>query len=277
MRRALPLAVVALVCLAGCGGLVGDGSSPASTSTPADVPTDSPLVNPPPGLSEDGVTGVQTLVDAHTDALDNRSFTERRSDRLLAANGTTLAATNSTGRVNDAHDRAATSYRLTGIPASSERYVPWFDQSVTRLDQWYNGSQFVLRGDGPNGTMYASVPPLGTPTWGPTTALERFYYAAESTRVSSENGSIEVQLDGVTGNWSIARVSVTVTDGTVTVTMTDDGRVTQYRTEFTGTLERAPNTTVEGEQVVEYTAVGETTVDRPEWVDSARNATTTIN
>jgi len=277
MRRALPLAVVALVCLAGCGGLVGDGSNPTSTSTPANVPTDSPLVDPPTGLTEDGVTGVQTLVEAHIDALDNRSFTERRSDRLLAANGTTLAATNSTQRVNDAHDRAATTYRLTGIPASSERYVTWFDQSVTHLDQWYNGNRSIYRGGGPDGTMYASGPPRDRRTWVSTTALERSYYAAESTTVSSENGSIEVQLDGVTGNWSIARVPVTVTDATVTVTMTADGRVTQYRTEFTGTLERAPNTTVEGEQVVEYTAVGETTVDRPEWVDSARNSTTTID
>jgi hypothetical protein len=239
------------------------------------VPTDSPLTNPPTGLTEDGVTGVQALVEAHIAALDNRSFTERRSDQLLAANGTTIAMTNSTKRVNDTHDRVATTYRLTGIPASSERYVVWFDQSVTHFDQWYNGNRSVYRGDGPDGTAYASTPPRDRRTWVSTTALERYYYAAESTTVSSENGRIEVQLNGVTGNWSTARVPVTVTDGTVTVTMTDDGRVTQYRTEFTGALRRAPNTTVEGEEVVEYTAVGETSVDRPDWVDSARSATTT--
>lgn len=119
MRRALPLAVVALVCLAGCGGLVGGGSSPTSNSTPANVPTDSPLTNPPDGLTADGVVDGSDLAAVHSDALDDRSYSVRRTDRLVAANGTTLSTTNNTQRVSDSHERAISTQQQTGLAVTS--------------------------------------------------------------------------------------------------------------------------------------------------------------
>jgi len=199
MRRALPLAVVALVCLAGCGGLVGGGSSPTSNSTPANVPTDSPLTNPPDGLTADGVVDGSDLAAVHSDALDDRSYSVRRTDRLVAANGTTLSTTNNTQRVSDSHERAISTQQQTGLAVTSGGYARFFDRSVTQVGSWYDGERYIVRVKGPNGTASAPLMPTGTPGQQPSRTFRRYYLDAKSETVSSENGTITVRLSGVTG------------------------------------------------------------------------------
>jgi len=83
--RARALAVVALVCLAGCSGLFGDpAETDRETLTPAPVPTDDtetetrPL---PPGVGGGGELRLDALVAAHRTALTDRSYVwyERRA------------------------------------------------------------------------------------------------------------------------------------------------------------------------------------------------------
>jgi hypothetical protein len=79
-----PVAVAAVVVLAGCGALAGavsddPGRSEAtSTLTPVPVPevtaTPVPL---PPGVNESGVRDADALLDAHQSALQGRSYTLR--------------------------------------------------------------------------------------------------------------------------------------------------------------------------------------------------------
>lgn len=78
--RALLLTV--LLVLAGCNGLLGDGT-PTSSLTPAEV-TDSTL---PPGVTERGIVDAQRLVEAHSDAFRDGVVRTQR-DRRTWANGT---------------------------------------------------------------------------------------------------------------------------------------------------------------------------------------------
>lgn len=275
MRRALPLAVVALVCLAGCGGLVGDDSSPVPTSTPADVPTDSALTDPPDGLTADGVSNGFDLAAVHSEILDNRSYSVQRTSRLVAANGTTLSTTNSTQRVSDNHERAVSTQQQTGLAVTSGGYARLFNQSVTQVSQWYDGERYIVRVNGPNGTASGPLMATGAPDQQPSRTFQHYYLNAQSETVTSENGTITVHLSGVSGELTVAALPVNVADSTITVTMTADGQVTQSSAEFTGSLMNGLNTPVEGNWTVQYTAVGETTVDRPDWVDDVQNTTTT--
>jgi hypothetical protein len=60
----------------------------------------------------------------------------------------------------------------------------------------------------------------------------------------------------------------------VSVRMTEMGRVERFRIKYAGRLASEPNATVEYVSISRYTAVGETTVERPDWLPAARNATT---
>ncbi|WP_435360191.1 hypothetical protein [Haloarchaeobius sp. DFWS5] len=83
MKKFVPLALVALVCLSGCAGVIGDDSASAptevdptaTTSAPTEVdPADADL---PPGVNESGVTNASVLVSAHEDALQREGFVMR--------------------------------------------------------------------------------------------------------------------------------------------------------------------------------------------------------
>jgi len=86
------LAVVALVCLAGCSGLFGDprGNS-GETLTPAPLPTatQEPESRPlPPGVGGGGELDLDALAAAHRAALTDRSYVWRERRGTARANDT---------------------------------------------------------------------------------------------------------------------------------------------------------------------------------------------
>lgn len=283
MRRAAPIVgFVALVLLAGCGGGFGFAAETPSedtvTDTPASltpmpVPTDDPLSDPSPGLSEEGITDRFALANAHAEALTNTSLTLRRNRTLIAANGTRLVDITTVSRIGANHTHVMTEQTFNST------YERFFGIPVEHLDNWFNGTYGFYRLQGPNGTEYRALPSIGT---GTTTLTGRdellsYYLQAEATDVSTANGRIllraSVRPENKTGSASIPAVNVT--ERTVALTLTESGRVERYRTEYRGRLVNDPETTVAGVRVVRFTTVGETTVERPGWVPIARNASAT--
>jgi len=268
MRHALPLVVALLVCLSGCSGLVGPDPSGAATSTPAPVPTDGPAADVP-GLSEHGITDPEALATANERAFDNRSLTVVGDMTVTAANGTALVDSSSTTRITANHSRALT--RVSG-----DDLLPGLNASVDNLTQWSNETHMLVRVGGPETTTYfvvQSVSPEGY-TNGPG-----FYYrnrSGESVSVA-ENGSIRLRVDGIRlpGNSiGIGGVRIDLSDTTVTVWLTERGLLERVRVEHTGRLATDPSVAVEAVRNTRYIDVGSTTVERPDWLPAARNAST---
>ncbi|MFD1515230.1 hypothetical protein [Halomarina rubra] len=267
MRRTLSLALVVVVCLAGCSGGVGNDAETRAPSSPAAVPTDDPLEHPPDGLDATGIDDPFALADAHTAALANTSFTVRQNQTLTAANGTVLVDSTTTTRIASDHGRTRSTTNGTGD------VTRFFDRPVTRVEGWYDGQRHYYRGVGPNGTAVVDVVRLGTPGQRAELALEPFYLGAETVSVTPAGSDLELRLRGPAGNLTVGGERVEVTQATVTVRLTNEGRVEHYRIEFEGRLADAPETRVEGVETVRYSAVGSTTVERPDWFDETRGTT----
>ncbi|WP_049899832.1 DUF7537 family lipoprotein [Halococcus agarilyticus] len=270
MRRlAAVVGLVSLVLLAGCSGTGFDtGTETPATVTPAPVPTDDPLSDPPDGLSEDGITDSFALADAHADALANTSFTVRRNHTLVASNGTRLVDTSSVQRIRADHSRWMVERSYNGT------YAQFARRPVTDVDSWFNGSHGLYRLQGQNGTEYFVFPITGASGPVGRQQLISYYTLTESTAVSTANGRIRLEMNvRPETNRPISPLRVNVTERTVALTLTETGRVERYRVEYTGRLRSDPNTTVEGVRVVRFRGLDETTVERPDWIATARNAT----
>ncbi|MWG35287.1 DUF7537 family lipoprotein [Halomarina oriensis] len=266
MRNALPFVVVGIVCLAGCGGMLGPNDATTTPTTPAQIPTDSPLNTLPNGLSEERVDPL-VITATHTEALENTSFTVVYGQSLTAENGTALVNATATTRVSANHSVA---YSTSRYDAGTS---VWFESSVRDVERWFTGSDYFFRGEGPDGPVYVSPPAAGTPEGIPSSTLQQYYTETELTNLSTDDGMLVLRLHGLSGQQYAGSVPITVTEGTVTVTMSADGRVEGYRVEYTGHLSNSPEQSVEGTRTAQFGAFGTTTVEPPEWLGDAREAT----
>ena len=271
MRRSVAVVgLVSFVLLAGCAGGFGfdTNTDAAPTLTPAPVPTDDLLSDLPPGLSEDGITDSFALADTHAEALTNTSFTVRRNRTLVAANGTRLVDRSSVQRVDDTQRRSTVERTFDGT------VVQFFRGPVERVESWFNGTLWIQRRQRTNETKYRMLPPLGAADLTARQQLVSYYVEGESTAVTTTNGRIRLRanLRPRIAN-SPTTPAVNVTERTVVLTLTETGRVERYRAEYTGRLVNDLDTTVEGTRIVRFTGLGETNVERPDWIAAARNAT----
>lgn len=273
MKHSLPVTgcVVVLVVLAGCGGTVGSGPTTSEPSTPAAVPTDEPLTSPPDGLSSDGLESGVALVEAHSGALEQRSFTLRFNRTIVAANGSQLYTQDYVQRVSANRSRLTS----TTVVEDPRMVTPG---NVTQYVRWFNGTHAIGRVTTTNDTQYGvqSATTANDVTDVPFRGvLGEFYTARNSSQVTSQNGSIRLVLTG-TGEQLDEGVApaVTVTEWTATGVLAASGRVESFRVRYTGALVSAPATTVTGEVAVQFTKLGETRVTRPEWVEAVQNTTT---
>lgn len=265
-RLAPEVVLVVLAVLAGCsGGVVPEVDTTSRTETT--VRPSGGIANLPPGLSEESITDSDALADAHAEALANTSFTVRSRHTITTADGSRIFDRTSVRRVAADHSRWST------VTTFERPYPTVLVMPVKRMDFWYNGTHVLNRRRGPNGTEYAIFPTVRAPYPTGRQTLLSYYLRETSTTVSTDNGSITLHLTVRPENrLSASTPRVNVTEQTVTVTLTESGRVERYRTEYAGRLANDSDTSVEGERVVRFTALGETTVERPEWVASARNA-----
>jgi hypothetical protein len=294
MRLRLPL-IVALVVLAGCGGVLGDdgGSSDVETVTPAPVPTDEPTPTPvpqlAPGLTGQGIENASALAAAHEAALRNRSFTSWTNYTIRYRNGTLYRRSNASVRVaGGGRGRVLAEYKYGQERANESRFA--------RYDIWIGDERAVSALTYTNGTttyrnetsvfvtprVFTRIAGLGAtknPFNGSETRIigKTMRNGIERYRVAIREPSVLPRLPGLERSQS--RV-----DGTewtlinATAVIDANGLVREF--DMTYAAETESGGDVEVTYTVRRSAIGNTTTERPPWYDeavAATNATTGEN
>jgi len=233
------------------------------TTTPANASSAPRLA---PGLTEAGIADARTLVAAHVSALENRSFVGRSNDTSFAHNGTVLARSTSTLRMEPRGE----GFTLVVDSNGTDGYIRR-EGSPIHTEFWSNGSRVFITQRYANGsTVYRRLQTNAGPFR--KYLVERDLYAlssfgAANTRVMERldrngttlyrvNGSTRsdewrtIGLDLVVDSRGIVREIGTIRNGSVT----DDAPRVVTNTRYFG--------------------FNATDVERPSWVDEAMNRTT---
>lgn len=249
--------ITVLVVLAGCGGFAGADQTPTETVTPVPVPTDGELY--PPGISESGVSA-GVLVDAHERELGETSYTFVSRQRVVGSNGT-MWTTNQTRQVGQDSYAGRIDHRVVEFPLGrfSEPIEYWGNDSV------YASRRILTDQTEFYGWERTDQPPRNV------TSLPLLERTLDATQVGVVRRS-----DGVTLVGSELRRPDRLPNPpylteprnvSVTVRVSERGAVTSWQLAYDATL---VNQTVRVTRETRLTAIGETEVRRPEWVDTAR-------
>lgn len=285
--RTAALALAALLVLAGCGAPASP-SEPTDTLTPAPVPTGDASAaagaeagSEParsvegrrlaPGLRTGGVADPFTLARAHGWILSNRSYTRADSRTVVDENGT-LRAT----RTDLLVASGGTPFRLERSAVSSPRYDVQSPYSTAAV--YHDGDRAYYRVVDGNASYRTdgSVPPAEVIP----DRTGRGEFVALLTAFRWEVQPIEIRGEQYYRLTSAAFTAPNVLDDAYLLTdprnaearvlVDERGRVQRYRLEYETTYD---GRTVGVTETVRWSAVGETSVDPPDWLDRARNAT----
>lgn len=254
----LRLAVVGLVVvLAGCGALGGSGgpdgpfdteTDEERTLTPVAVPEVTAEPAPlPPGVTTAGVTDADALLDAHRAVLRNQSYT---LTVRLSVDG---VVSERLARVE-----SPTRYYQREVLAGSESNVSRFASDRT----------VYTRSVAPNATRYARFDTVRPP--GSQTVREsRLLLSVPTATV------FETTVDGrpafvVRGSYPVHPAASALRNVTLRAVVRPDGLVRSLNASYTR-VDGADRTAVS--RSFRYTDLGETTVDRPDWVAERWNVT----
>jgi hypothetical protein len=253
MRPAL-LALVVL--LAGCSGGFAADPTPSTTVTPAPLPATTPTAAPngyPPGMDAGGVTDAARVAHAHAETLDGRSFTVTRVEVRRDPDGTLRERYERT--VHVAADPYRFAYRLVSFDADTT--------PVNRTDErWSGGTRAfasVTRGDERtvSETSVRLLPENATNEQG----LARLFSLLDARLVGEEirNGTRLYRVAAGPG----ASVPPSISDASLEAVIDARGVVRAYDLSYA--IDRGDDR-LRVEVRVRFTAVGSTTVPRPEWV-----------
>lgn len=271
-RLLLAIAFVGVTVLAGCGGFFGTSPSQAdsSTITAAPVPTDITTLEHAgavPGLTEDGISNAYELGRAHRAVLSNRSYTERLNETTRFVNGSLRLRTTSVMRAVPTDD--GTRYRRETVYAGP---VPPTDTPFPAADriQLYGDERVHVRVTLPNGTtrvqsfdrtnrqthtMELVFSAFETGIAGVTACGNQSCYRVRSTTLDSPGNLADalLQVEGRT-YWR---------NSSLFVLIDKRGFVHEYRVRFTV---ETPTHTYTVVRRVRFMDIGETAVERPDWV-----------
>lgn len=253
--RALPVLIaLAMVALAGCGGVFGGGgASPETNGTAAD---DGAY---PPGVTSSGLENATALVAAHDRSLRGESF------RLAVGQEQTFAS----GEQN--------------VTASSERVVRMAGNGTFRVDArsrgtlnvnetvWANGSTAYVRSEQGDQVQYVrrnatAIRPQLTGRTLIGQYLSAGEYAVESTEQRGGERVTVLRSDEFVGTEGAGLDASNVSEYDSTAVVGPDGQVRELTVHLVA--ERGETTlTVDAEVTVEPTASVDVT--RPDWVDEA--------
>lgn len=230
----------------------------------------------PPGLSTDGVTDAAALGTAHEESLAGQSYTYDREVTVVAVNGTELGRWNQ--HVQVGADRLEFNHTQTGEGRSvsgaeigdSQVYT---DGSVTfwKADAFRDGFRREP-GRGFAAETFSSEQLLADVLNASETTVTEFDSETDESRqaetwyrVRAENGTETLTYDSPNGT-----VAVEATNVTATAVVAPSGFVRNVIYEFDFVR---GNVSGHRTMTVRYTAVGETTVEVPAWVEDARTVT----
>ncbi|WP_123539384.1 hypothetical protein [Halosimplex salinum] len=263
-----PLVVVALVCLAGCGTLIGDDADSGETLTPAPVPSVTPTDTTervlPPGVSGGGRLDLDELAAAHRDALANRSYVWRE---WRGSHDPGVTETDDLLLVRSAR------------VAAEDRYRYWADSYLVDLGMRtrfvHNYSEYVTGGVGyarlsPSGAEPVEVRRLPAPSASDRVGDETAPAIRRYLSLPAEDVTVTVLRRGDPARYRIDGHTATVPGAnpvrnySVTAVVSADGLLrslsVSYRTDRP-----------DGPTVVRYrfelSELGGTTVGPPDWYD----------
>lgn len=254
------VALAALVALAGCAALgVGSGSPTPATATPQWPAT------MPPGVTTEGVEEPLALARAHTSALVGGSFAYRSTLEASTVDGVPLGTVTTVHRV-DADGRFVHASRVEGV-------VPPSYGRLRAVDAYSNGTVTVVRfrTDGRNRTLVSSADEAALSAYGVVGkgTLYSLVAATDPTVRGTlrRGGTTYLHLKGENGT---VRLGVTeATNASFEALVAPSGLVQRYALAYHANVSsdagwegRLVRTTV-------YDDVGETTVERPDWVAEA--------
>lgn len=273
MRPGAPMAAVALLVLAGCGGGTVGGGVSAPSVTPAPVPTDAlgePSGGTParlaPGLSVEGVVDPWAVSSAHRARLRAANYTVRAVEVTREPDGRVRSRIARTTRIGTNGTPVHTVIDVNGSTAATA----W---RVAHVELWTDADTVYETTVGDAGRNYDAYPRTYTATRRTLYQL----FAATTTRVVDEavrNGTTVYRVEAVD------LVSPTLLAGaegvesprnvTFVAHIDPTGLVHAYRLAYTA---RDRERTVRVVRTVEYVLVGQTRLERPAWVDRAANET----
>ena len=249
-----PVAVAAVVVLAGCGALGGAGSDDpgrseaTSTLTPAPVPgvtaTPVPL---PPGLVEGGVSDADRLVDAHRSALGGRSYTLRVQLRVEEDLYTRLVQVETPTRYYSHDVLGSTRGNVTQFATGPSIYTRSAFLGVVRYDRLNN-----------------AYPPESR-----TVRLSRLFLQVGEAVV------FETTVDGrpgfvVRGTYPVHPESERLRNVTLRAVVEPSGLIRSMNVSYLRDGSRGPTNVTRS---FAYSDLDSTTVERPDWVDREFNDT----
>lgn len=272
-RVAFALLVASAAVLAGCSGGLTDGTqSPRPTATPAPVPTVSSFPNPRveevPGLSSDGIEDPFRLGSAHRAILSNQSHTRWRTVTERFADGTLRRRTTAVTRVVPGQDQHRYLRERTfegPVPPTGTIYPNATQIEAYGADRAYvratypNGSTTVAsfrRNDGNDRTLAVVLAAFETRIAGRTSCGSRTCYVVRSTALETPQ-----YLAGA----FVAFEDWAVTGGSLVAFIDGRGLVHEYRVRYTV---ETPIRRYWAVRHVRYAALGETTIERPEWAET---------
>lgn len=269
MYRPILVGVVVLsLCFAGCNGISFGSETPTETLTPAAVPTDEPTPTPvpqlAPGLTEGGVTNPFALAGAHTTALNDTSYVFHENTTVRYVNGTIADSS----MIRTAFEATTNRFHIVQNETSSigSRNVSlWSNGEGILVAQTSNDttSYNVLRNTENDARRFLS---FGTSD----ERIGRLFSAVE-TRVTDRerrNGTTlyRVEATDITNRGVFENEWQNPRNITLVAYIGSQGLVREYHVTYAATLDGAP---VRVERHVRYTAIGNTTVERPPWYDAA--------
>ncbi len=258
-RLTHPVLFVALVVLAGCGSLGGGSSTVADTVTPVPVPTDGEAYSA--GISAERVSP-DILVETHEQQMATTNYTFVSQQRVVGPNGT-MWVTNRTRWVANGEESYAgrIDHRVVEFPLGR------FSKPI---EYWGNDSVYASRRIlSDRSEFYGWQRTADSPR--NLTSFPLMERSLEATRLS-----VVERPEGVAVVGSELRSPdrlpsppylTDLRNVSVTVSVSDGGVVTRWRLAYDAAL---VNETVRVTREARLTDVGETTVRRPDWVDTAR-------
>jgi hypothetical protein len=253
------LLVVALSLTAGCSQpLIGDGA-PEETPTVTPVPIaedgsrgadDGRLGGEElaPGVQSDGIADPARLLAAHDEALSNRSYTVRLSSRRETNQSTTVTYGRAVRVGEDGHFH----YVLTTETPGGEY----------RIERWRGAETAAEAVTEKGNTTYRRLEDPAIPNLLTGGDLWRLFVAlpADVEAIGDRDGTAVHRVTGGPGELP------PLSNVTYAVEVTERGLIRAYEVRY-DLAGRTPGTTVTVTATV--SGVGETTVERPPWVDDA--------
>ncbi|MFB6192579.1 MAG: hypothetical protein ABEI11_04570 [Haloarculaceae archaeon] len=290
---AVAVAVALVVVLAGCSALPGAGPEPDAAATAGagdgDRGNGTPTLTPVPvvtgeataaaatptpetlvaGLAPGGVRDPFTLATGHRDALADTSYRRIRTERIEGPNGTLWNET-SRVRVNADRSRLLFEQDIESAPdypvdAYRKNLAIYYDGNASYFRGFVDGELSYAKVSGNAGSVLSDVSERDRLM----VLFERFQWKAERVPSGYRMTSSYLLDDTVLNAPPLVEEPE---NATMTVWLTDDGRVRFYRLAYNATLE-TPNRRVRFVRTVRFDRVGTATVPEPDWYPAAVNRT----